>query len=198
VVSLIVSGRESALFSAPREQEEWRKQITSVLCDGPPVVVIDNVTCRLDAGDLCKVLTETTHGDRILGKTQTITLPVRCAWIATGNNIQLGGDMPRRCYWVRMDAQCSKPFQRSGFKHRRLKENVLARRGELLAALLTLVRAWFVAGSPAPSITPVGSYEGWSTMIGGVLQHAGIEGFLENPTNCTSRPISIQFSGRRS
>jgi hypothetical protein len=24
-----------------------------------------------------------------------------------------------------MDAQCSKPFQRSGFKHRRLKEHVL-------------------------------------------------------------------------
>lgn len=180
VVSLIVSGRESALFSAPREPEEWRKQITSVLRDGSTVVVIDNVMYRLDSGDLCKVLTEVTHGDRILGQTQTISLPVRCAWIATGNNIQLGGDMARRCYWVRMDAKCAKPFKRIGFKHKRLKDHILKHRGELLAGLLTLARAWFVAGKPESSVTPVGSYEDWSTMIGGILEHAGIEGFLGN------------------
>jgi hypothetical protein len=180
VVSLISSGREGALFSAPRDAEEWRKQLTSVLREGSPVVVIDNVNYRLDNGDLCKALTETTHGDRILGKSETINLPVRCTWIATGNNIQLGGDMPRRCYWIRMDAKCSKPFQRSGFKHKRLKEHVLIHRGELLAALLTLARAWFVAGRPEPSLTPVGSYEDWSMIIGGILQRAGIEGFLGN------------------
>jgi hypothetical protein len=36
VVSLIVSGREGALFSAPREAEEWRKQLTSVLREDYP------------------------------------------------------------------------------------------------------------------------------------------------------------------
>src|SRR3974377_629194 len=162
VVSLITSGRECALFSAPRDAEEWRRLLTSVLREGSAVVVIDNLSYRLDSGDLCKALTETTHGDRILGKSQTLNLPVRCAWIATGNNIQLGGDMPRRCYWVRMDAKCSKPFQRPGFKHKHLKEYVLKHRGELLAALLTLARAWFVAGRPEPNLTPVGSFEDWS------------------------------------
>jgi len=180
VVSLIVSGRESALFSAPRDAEEWRKQLTSVLREGPPVVVIDNVMYRLDSGDLCKALTATTHGDRILGQSQTISLPVRCMWIATGNNIQLGGDMPRRCYWVRMDAKCSKPFKRTGFKHKRLKEHVLADRGELLAAVLTLARAWFVAGRPEPEVTPVGSFEDWTITIGGILEYAGVQGFLAN------------------
>jgi hypothetical protein len=180
VVSLLTGGREGALFSAPRDAEEWRKQLTSVLREGSAVVVIDNVTQRLDSGDLCKALTETTHGDRILGQSQTLNLPVRCAWIATGNNIQLGGDMPRRCYWIRMDAKCSKPFQRTGFKHKRLKQYVLSHRGELLAALLTLARAWFVAGRPEPNLTPVGSYEDWSVIVGGILQHAGIVGFLAN------------------
>jgi hypothetical protein len=180
VVSLIVSGRESALFSAPRDAEEWRKQLTSVLREGSPVVVIDNVMYRLESGDLCKALTATTHGDRILGQSQTISLPVRCTWIATGNNIQLGGDMPRRCYWVRMDAKCSKPFKRTGFKYKRLKEHVLVRRGELLAALLTLARAWFVARRPEPNVTPVGSFEDWTITIGGILEYAGVEGFLAN------------------
>lgn len=180
VVSLITSGREAPMFSAPRDAEEWRKALTSILREGSAVVVIDNVSYRLDNGDFCKALTETTHGDRVLGKSQTINLPVRCAWIATGNNIQLGGDLPRRCYWIRMDAKCSKPFQRTGFKHKRLKEYVLKHRGELLAALLTLARAWFVAGRPEPSLTPVGSFEDWSVIVGGILQHAGIAGFLDN------------------
>ncbi len=79
-----------------------------------------------------------------------------------------------------MDAKCSKPFQRTGFKHKRLKGYVLKHRGELLAALLTWARAWFVAGRPEPSATPVGSFEDWSVIIGGILQRAGLDGFLAN------------------
>jgi hypothetical protein len=180
VVSLIVSGREGALFSAPRQAEEWRKQLTSVLREGSCVIIIDNVNYRLDSADLCKALTETIHGDRILGQSQTINLPVRCTWIATGNNIQLGGDMPRRCYWVRMDAKCLRPFERTGFRHKRLKQYVLRHRGELLGALLALARSWFVAGCPPPDLTPVGSFEDWTTTVGGILQHVGIKGFLAN------------------
>jgi hypothetical protein len=180
VASLIVSGREGALFSAPREAEEWRKQLTSVLREGSSIVIIDNVNYRLDSADLCKALTETIHGDRILGQTQTINLPVRCTWIATGNNIHLGGDMPRRCYWVRMDAKVPRPFERTGFRHKRLKQYVLAHRGELLAALLVLARSWFTAGCPEPSVTPLGSFEDWTTIVGGILQHAGVDGFLAN------------------
>jgi hypothetical protein len=180
VVSLIGSGREGALFSAPKAEEEWRKQLTSVLREGSSIVIIDNVNYRLDSGDLCKALTETIHGDRILGLSQTVNLPVRCTWIATGNNIQLGGDMPRRCYWIRMDAKCSKPFERTGFRHKRLKQHVLAHRGQLLAALLTLARSWFIAGCPEPNITPLGSFENWTIIIGGILEYVGIEGFLAN------------------
>ena len=180
VVSLIVSGREGALFSAPREAEEWRKQLTSVLRERSSIVIVDNVNYRLDSADLCKALTETIHGDRILGQSQTVNLPVRCTWIATGNNLQLGGDMPRRCYWVRMDAKCSRPFERTGFRHKRLKQYVLAHRGELLSALLALARSWFITGCPDPDVTPVGSFEDWTTIIGGILQHAGVEGFLAN------------------
>jgi hypothetical protein len=180
IVSLIVSGREGALFSAPTAEEEWRKQLTSVLREGSAIIIVDNVRCRLDAADLCKALTETIHGDRILGHSQNVRLPVRCTWIATGNNIKLGGDMARRCYWIRMDAKCSRPFERKGFRHKRLKQYVLDHRGELLAALLVLARSWFTAGCPEPSVTPVGSFEDWTIIVGGILQHAGVEGFLAN------------------
>jgi hypothetical protein len=182
VISLIVSGRDGILFSAPREADEWRKQLTSVLREGSGMVIIDNVDCRLDSADLCKALTETTHGDRILGKSQTITLPVRCIWIATGNNLRLGGDIPRRCYWIQMDAMCPRPFERTGFRHTRLKQYVLEHRGEILCALLVLARSWFVAGRPQPDVIPVGGFEEWTTIVGGILQHVGVKGFLSSST----------------
>jgi hypothetical protein len=180
VISLVATGRPADLFTAPRAPDEWRKQLTSLLRQGCAIVVIDNLATRLDSPELCKVLTAETHCDRLLGTSQIIALPVRCSWLATGNNLQLGGDMLRRCYWIRMDPQCSEPFRRGNFRHPNLKEYVLSRRPDLLSAVLTLGRAWFAAGKPRPRMPPLGSFEHWSTVIGGMLQFAGIEGFLEN------------------
>ena len=71
-------------------------------------------------------------------------------------------------------------FLRTGFKHERLKEYVLHRRRELLIALLTIARAWFAAGQPKASTPLVGSFERWTEVIAGILQHAQVDGFLTN------------------
>jgi hypothetical protein len=167
-------------MSAPAEPEEWRKQLTSILIEAPQLVIIDNVTTTVDWGDLAKVITGEMHRDRLLGKSQTVSVPVRCSWIATGNNLQLGGDMARRCYWIRMDAGCSDPFRRTGFKHERLKEYLVEHRRDLLIAMLTLARAWFAAGQPKSSVAPVGSFERWTEVVAGILEYARVEGFLAN------------------
>ena len=180
VIAIILTGRAAELMSAPAEPEEWRKQLTSILIEAPPLVIIDNVTTTVDWGDLAKVITGEMHRDRLLGKSQTVSVPVRCSWIATGNNLQLGGDMARRCYWIRMDAGCSDPFRRTGFKHERLKEYLVEHRRDLLIALLTLARAWFAAGQPKSSVPPVGSFERWTEVVAGILEYARVEGFLAN------------------
>jgi hypothetical protein len=180
VIAIILTGRPAELMSAPTEAEEWRKQLTSILIEAPSLVIIDNVTTPLDSGDLSKVITGDMHRDRVLGKSKTVSVPVRCSWIATGNNLQLGGDMARRCYWIRMDAGCADPFRRTGFKHERLKEYLLEHRRELLIALLTLARAWFAAGQPRSSVPPVGSFERWTEVVSGILEYARLEGFLGN------------------
>ena len=180
VIAIILTGRAAELMSAPAEPEEWRKQLTSILIEAPPLVIIDNVTTTVDWGDLAKVITGEMHRDRLLGKSQTVSVPVRCSWIATGNNLQLGGDMARRCYWIRMDAGCSDPFRRTGFKHERLKEYLVEHRRDLLIAMLTLARAWFAAGQPKSSVPPVGSFERWTEVVAGILEYARVEGFLAN------------------
>ena len=180
VIALILTGRAAELMSPPAEPEEWRKQLTSILIEAPPLVIIDNVASVADWPGFCKVITGEMHRDRLLGKSQTVSVAVRCSWIITGNNLQLAGDMARRCYWIRMDAGCSDPFLRTGFKHERLKEYVLHRRRELLIALLTIARAWFAAGQPKASTPLVGSFERWTEVIAGILQHAQVDGFLTN------------------
>jgi hypothetical protein len=180
VIHLIVTGRAADLMTPPSDPEEWRKQVTSLLVEAPSIVIIDNVTTVVDWPQLCAAVTGDMHRDRILGKTQTVSVPVRCSWIVTGNNLRLAGDAPRRCFWVRMDAGCTEPFKRTGFKHERLKEYILENRRNLLTALLTLARAWFAAGQPKPSTPPVGSFERWTEVIGGILEYAGLPGFLGN------------------
>ena len=56
---------------------------------------------------------------------------------------------------------------------------VRANRGRLVAACLTLCQAWIAAGRPRGTRT-IGSYESWAQVLGGVLEVAGIEGFLGN------------------
>ena len=181
-VTQITTGRTAALMSAPAGDEEFRKRLTSVLLDGPTVVTIDNVENKLSAPSLASVLTAFNWHDRMLGSTSMITLPQRATWIATGNNIKLGGDMPRRCYWIRLDSQLARPWQRptEGFRHPNLLGWVGENRGDLLAALMTIARAWFVAGKPAAEVPPLGSFEVWARTVGGILAFAGVRGFLQN------------------
>lgn len=100
--------------------------------------------------------------------------------MATGNNVRVAGDMPRRCYSVRMDANTEKPWTRTGFTHADIEEYALVNRGRLLAAAFTLIRAWYAAGKPRADVPTFGSFQEWADTIGGVLAHAGVEGFLTN------------------
>jgi hypothetical protein len=51
--------------------------------------------------------------------------------------------------------------------------------GGLLWAVLTLIRHWVGMGRPQGD-QPMGSYESWAEVMGGILKAAGIPGFLEN------------------
>jgi hypothetical protein len=179
-VALIATGRKSAMMAAPYDDDEWRKRIASTLSEGATIITIDNIKARLQAASLDLALTSHTFKERILGESRNGVYAQRATWMATGNNIQLGGDLPRRCYWIRMDARSATPWTRGGFKHD-LETWVPAHRGEIIAALLTLARAWYVAGCPpAPTPKTMGSFQAWVETVGGILSHCYVEGFLDN------------------
>jgi hypothetical protein len=181
VVTAIALGSVTELTTAPQDDEEWRKKITSALLAGSTFLWFDNVESKLSSASLAAVLTAPEWKDRILGKSEmTRSLPNRATWAATGNNLQVGGDLGRRCYRIRIDAGVAQPWTRNGFRHPQLLRHVRAHRGTLLAAILTLARGWFVAGCPRGDVPVVGSFEEWAQTIGGILTYAGVSDFLAN------------------
>lgn len=179
-VAICVTGR-ATFITAPGDEDEWRKRLTALILGGSSIVAIDNIPRRLASDQLSAVLTTDWWEDRELGGNKIIRVKQRATWIATGNNIQLGGDLPRRCYWIRLDAKVSRPWERDRFAIPNLRRHVGDHRGDLLAALLTLARSWVAAGQPRPAERPkLGSFESWLDWTGGILAHAGISGFLGN------------------
>lgn len=176
----ITTGHDATFATWPEDETERRKFITSALRTGNEFVVWDNVSGTMQSDVLSQCLTVEVWQDRLLGGNTQIELPNRSIWIATGNNLSINGDLSRRCYRIALDAQLPRPWERSGFTHPDLIGHLAARRGELLNALLTLARAWYAADCPAGDVQPVGSFEEWTRTIGGILQHAGIGGFLGN------------------
>ena len=119
VIAAIVTGEPARLKKQPNSNEEMRKQLTTWLNEGPQIVVIDNVDKEISAASLSSALTCRTWDDRILGHSRQVSIPNQATWIATGNNIQLGGDIPRRCCLIRIDAKVAKPWERdvNQFRH---------------------------------------------------------------------------------
>lgn len=179
LVALLATGSDPDMFPETQQEDEWRKKLTSTLARAPVCLMIDNLKQGLDSSILASVLTARIWQDRILGMSKDITLPIQCVWLATGNNPTLTTEIARRSALIRLDAKQPKPWLRTGFKHENLPGWALTHRAQLVHACLTLVQAWVAVGQPAGQRS-LGSYESWSAVMGGILENAGIPGFLGN------------------
>src|SRR5262249_22236861 len=159
---LIAFGRRIPTSAYSKETEEQRKQILATLLAAHPVVVYDNVERPIRGAALCAVLTAPEYSDRKLGVSEQHALPTCTTWVATGNNIAVQGDMLRRVLACRMDAKCEKPAERE-FKFD-CETEALENRAELVAAGLTILRAYAVANERV-EVTPFGSFEEWSRRV---------------------------------
>lgn len=181
-ISLIATGQEMATITEAKSEEEWQKIITSMLREGRVLVTIDNVEGKLYAPSLASLLTATTWQGRILGRSEMVTFPNSSVWIANGNNIKLGGDLQRRCYWSRMDAESAEPWLlNKEYKHPHLRKWARDNRGRIVSAILTITKAWILAGRPMPeNPKTLGGFEGWTDTMNGIFFYCGIPDFLGN------------------
>ena len=78
------------------------------------VAILDNIpnAGMVRSAQLSNLLTVETWSDRPLGVTMNVSAPNNRLWVITGNNIMLGGDLPRRALWVTIDPNHPRPEQR--------------------------------------------------------------------------------------
>lgn len=172
-------GRDVALSPFPAKEEERQKKITAALASGSPVVVWDNVRGNVASPSLEAALTAGVWVDRVLGQTAEVSVPVRCVWAATGNNLDAGTDLARRCVQIRIERKVDSPSDFADFRKPDIAGWTEANAHRLRGAAVAMVEAWQHAGCLAGPVR-LGSYEAWSEIVGGVVTHAGFGGWLGN------------------
>lgn len=168
----------------PYADEELRKAITAVMQDSVGVVVFDNLAegSVINSPILAQLITTEAWSDRRLGSSKTLTTPNERLWMATGNNLRIGGDMASRTVLVRLDPDRPDPEKRTGFAIPDLPAWMAqaANQADLLHHLLVLVVDWTQAGAPKRTDMAIRQFTSWAQALGGFLAHHGVEGFLEN------------------
>jgi hypothetical protein len=172
-IGVIALGDTPPLINVAPKDDEFKKQLDSVLRRGDPVVWLDNVSRPLHGDTLCSMLTNPLVKIRILGLTEDVDCPANCVVLATGNNIAFQGDLCRRVLVCTLDANMERPDTRS-FDFDPVAE-CRKRRIELVMAGLTILRAYIVAGRPTPTrLEPFGSFEDFN-LVRGALAWLGMD-----------------------
>ncbi len=181
LISIVSTGLAAEGRTVPENEDEVRKMITAELVTGRPIILLDNLSEKrvLESPALASVVTVPYWTDRLLGESEMLHLRNNALWMMTGNNPRLSAELSRRCIRLRIDPRIDMPWLRGGFRHPLITEWAQENRSALVHAALTLIQAWIAAGQPLHE-TRLGSFEKWSEVMGGVLDVAGIPGFLGN------------------
>lgn len=181
------TGRAAEPMNWVADPEELRKQITAAFRTGAEFFVFDEAH-TVEGAPLAQALTAATWQDRILGVSTMANFPNVITWMSLGNQVQVRGDLSRRVYRIALRPKYANPQDRKAETFRHPGQSGLdlgswtrKNRRELMTAILTLVRAWFAAGQPRPARgVSFGSFEAWERIVGGIVEVAGLTGFLDN------------------
>ena len=165
--SILAAGHEAPVIAQGKNAEEFEKRLSTALMEGDPIIAIDNCSQPLEGDLLNQALTQHFLDLRILGHSKKLRTQAKALISATGNNLTVVGDVTRRSLIGRLDPKCERPELRE-FKYDPIadaKEN----RGELVVAVLTVLRAYRVARRPKRPKPALQSFVPWSNTVRGAL-----------------------------
>jgi hypothetical protein len=146
-----------------RDDEETRKRLFTALRSGARAIVWDNVVGTFDSAAMASLLTSDRYRDRVLGKSESSSVPNRALMLMTGNNLTVAGDMARRVLVARIDPNIEKPFARA-FNVDPLAV-CIAERQQIIGAALTLIRYYLSSGIQRPGAGRIASFEAWDDWV---------------------------------
>ena len=163
-VSALATGHAPEIWphTAGRDDEEIRKRLFAALRDGTTALIWDNITGVFNSAALASAITAPVLRDRVLGRSESLSIPNRALLLLTGNNLCPAGDLPRRIITIRIDPGTDAPFARQ-FDLDPL-DYVLDHRMELACAALVLIRGWLSSGA-ARAEGRMASFEAWDDLV---------------------------------
>jgi len=171
VAAAIATGRDACPAIAFADKaEEGEKRLTGMLLAGFPLISLDNVNGELGGDLLCQAIERPLIRLRALGGSTITEIENRACVFANGNNLTVRADAVRRTLVAKLDPKMERPEERT-FDGNPVGK-VLADRGVYIAACLTIVSAYLVAGSPE-RLPPLASFGAWSNLVRSALVWLG-------------------------
>lgn len=177
VITTLAHGRPAAVMTWPDDRDdEVEKILGGYAMRAASVILFDNVTGTFGGAALDKVLTAVDRVElRVLGQSSVPSVSWRAVVLATGNNMALGGDTTRRVLVSRLEPLTEHPEERTDF---RIPGDLVAwcreQHPRMVAAALTLVRAYVLAGRPQHvGAAGWGSFDLWRELIAEAIIWAG-------------------------
>jgi putative DNA primase/helicase len=171
IACVLATGHEAGVIAQGETREETEKRLSTLLMRGDPIIAIDNCELALEGALLNQALTQHWVELRILGFSKSITAQTTSVFAATGNNLIVKGDLTRRSVIGRLDPQCERP-ELLKFDYDPIAD-ARENRGEIVAAILTILRAWHIAGQPNRP-DPLQNFVQWSDTVRGALVWLGV------------------------
>lgn len=186
---IFFDGEDSMPMGYTQSEDEMKKYLVAAVTETRSHLFFDDVA-DFNNRVLLQAITSRYVGGRLLGASKNIQRPNNFGWIATGNNTIIKAEMERRICWIRLNAKETDIQARVWKKRYRMvdgrKEEITYAqwlkevREETVYSILVLIQNWIAQDQRPFTIRSLVSFEDWAKKVGGVLQAAGIEGFLDN------------------
>ncbi|GGH63172.1 hypothetical protein GVY41_18970 [Frigidibacter albus] len=181
--TIIPTGFEAPAMTMPPGKDELAKTLFAALIAGGTHLFFDNVNHEMDSAELASVATAPEEGyeARVLGKSQKVTVKIKQVLIIAANTLSMSEELLRRGILIDMDARMPHPDLRDPekFRHRDIRGWCRDNRAELVRCCLTIIQHW-VAEGQKPGKYTLASFENWAEIMGGILDSAGVRGFMGN------------------
>lgn len=193
----ILTGREMPKQTFPTDDKnELEKILGGAARAATPMLMLDNVNGTFGGDALESRMTCRGKSNfRILGRSENADLPWRTIIIASGNNIRSTVDMRRRIIRCRLVATQENPEERP-IERTDLRGYIVGQRPRLIAAGLTILRAYFHAGRPQQGVGHMGNFEEWCALVAGALKWtSGVDVTdARMPSAATSDPTTEAYA----
>ena len=141
--------------------EEQEKQISSVLARGKRVIIYDNHDGEFRSPALTEVLTSAIPEFRILGKSETKSVPNRAVYILNGVNMVLAGDMQTRSVMIRLARTDLSSYRK--FKHHDISGWCFDNSDKLVSASVSLI-SWALKQADG-NWKPTHRFKDWDYLV---------------------------------